>query len=177
MDSDTEYVARSKTNIRLVNHNCYTGYTSSVAIFIFILFFNLMFWKVFAWINLIINLPIFLLVCFYTLVNITPINFVIDIPILVFNNMFLIGIPLLFAYKIYDVQYLSNLIFLKMILIFTIFYNTSNILKDLSSYNFTSIQGFLLNVLFYMLIILSIVSFVFYIMSKHKISLPRVFLK
>ncbi len=86
-------------------------------------------------------------------------------------------IPVLFAYKKYGIKYFANAIFLKMVLVFTILYNATHIFNDLIKYNFTSIPGLLFDMFFYVLIVLSIITFVKYIMTKYEISLSQVFLK
>lgn len=137
-----------------------------------------MFWKIFAWTNLFTSLPLSLVAGFYSMMGVTTIiSLVINLVVFVFNNLFLAGIPLLFAYKIYNIKYLSNALFLKMIVIFMILYNTTNIVSDLTKYNFISVPGVFLDTFFYVSIILSIVSFVLYIMEKYKISFFHVFLK
>jgi len=132
-----------------------------------------MFWKIFAWINLIVSLPLLAVTVFFG----APAFHLIDIIVIIFNDVFLIVVPLLFAYKIYDIKYLSNAVFLKMIFIFTIFYNTTQITNDLLKYTFTSIPGFLFDMSFYILIVLSITSFALYLMTKFKTSFFRIFIK
>ncbi|MDO8572784.1 MAG: hypothetical protein Q7S11_03400 [bacterium] len=132
-----------------------------------------MFWKIFAWVNLIISLPIFATAVFSDISTLR----LVDIVVGVVNDIPLMVVPLLFAYKNYDVKYFSNVIFLKAILVFTILYNATHIVNDLVKYTLTSIPGFLFDMFFYALIILSIISFVLYIMEKYKIPFHRVFLK
>ncbi len=132
-----------------------------------------MFWKIFAWVNLIINLPLLII----TITSGLSVLQLIDIIVILFNNLPMLVIPLLFAHKIYYVRCLSSAILLKTILVFTILYNTTQIVNDLIKYNFTTIPGFLFDMFFYILIILSIISFVLYIMNKYKISFFGLFTK
>ena len=136
-----------------------------------------MFWKIFAWINLIINLPLSLVSIVVSISSTTPFGALMDVVVFLLNDSLLLIFPFLLAYKIYDFKYMPNILFMKMALIFMILYNITHISSALAIYNFTSVPGLLIDMSFYVLIILSIISSVLYIMTKHKIPLSRVFLR
>jgi len=134
---------------------------------------KIMFWKIFAWINLFITLSLLVSSIFFNL----SVLRLVDVAVFFFNDLPLLTIPLLFAYKKYDIKYFSNIVVLKTILIFTIIYNVTNIVRDLSTYNFTTIFGLIFDLSFYVLTILAITAFALYIMFKFKITFFQIFTK
>ncbi len=132
-----------------------------------------MFWKIFAWINIIINVP--LLVASLTS-GIFEFN-LLNVVILALNDLPLLLVPLLFSYKKFNLRMLSNIIILKSSLFFIIIYNITNFYKGFSVYNFTSAPGFIFDLSFVILVPFSILAFMLYIMCKFKITFWQVFTK
>lgn len=126
-----------------------------------------MFWKIFAWTNLIavgmllISGLFFWDTAIYPLIA-TPTGFLQYVTMLVLNDIPLIIIPILFAYKIYNGKYLLNAFSLEIIFIFSTFYSTINVLEELIGYNFSSISGLVFDMFFNTLTILSNISFALY---------------
>lgn len=132
-----------------------------------------MLWKIFAWVNLIILLPAVATVAFASIANLALVN----ILVLTLNDIVLLVMPFLLAYQKYDFVYLPKSSFLKMIFIFTIFYNGTNFLKDFSAYDFTSWQGLVFDLTFVVLAVLSIVAFARFMMNKYNQTMEQIFFK
>jgi len=132
-----------------------------------------MFWKIFAWTNLLISgaLSIAAVVFYFSKLGI------LDIVVFLFNDIPLLLIPLFYAYKKYNLKYLPSTLLLKSSFIFTIIYNGEKIFKALNSYDFTSVQALVADLGLHALVILSIVAFALYIMSKEKITLKQIFVE
>ncbi len=118
----------------------------------------MIFWKIFAWTNAIINVPFVIAALF-----VTPVFHALDVAVWLFNDFPLLAVPFLFAYKVHGKRYIPALGVLKAIFVFSITYNTIHTISDFKVYHFTSMPGFLFDLSFYILIILSLISFLFYI--------------
>ena len=116
------------------------------------------FWKIFAWINAVINVPFVI-----AALLVTPVFHALDVAVWLFNDFPLLAVPFLFAYKVHGKRYIPALSVLEAVLVFSITYNTIHIISDLKVYHFTSIPGFLFDLSFHIFIILSLISFLFYI--------------
>jgi hypothetical protein len=140
---------------------------------VFIKLTKIMFWKIFAWVNLVINLPLTVISIFFLMSELK----IIDIVVLILNDVPLLMVPFLFAYDEFDFKYLSNATVLKILLFFIVIYNATHIVKEVVIYNFTTICGLILDISLYSLTFLATTTIALYIMKKFKISFFQIFIK
>jgi hypothetical protein len=130
-----------------------------------------MFWKIFAWINLLINLPLL----FAAIILLLSELHLIDFAVFVFNDFPLLIFPLLYAYPMFDFRYCTNIYILKALLVFTFIYNSTHIAQDLFTYNFTSFPGLIFDLSIYVLTFLAIYALALYIMLKYNLTFLQIF--